>query len=141
MNIRQACFSAFLLLFSAQLSADDKRITVFHSPSGQCCEDWISHLKSHGFHVHQVSSEKMSLKKSDLGIPKPLHTCHTATVDGYVLEGRVPARDIRRLLDKRPKVVGIAAIHPPMPKAPETPINYDVLSFDEDQSVSIFSSF
>ena len=71
-------------------------------------------------------------------------SCHTAIVGGYVVEGHVPANDIRRLLDDRPDVVGITA--PGMPQlspgmASRTPKNYDVLSFDKDGQIELFSRY
>ena len=79
------------------------------------------------------------------GVPEALSSCHTATVDGYVLEGHVPAADIRRLLDLRPDAVGLAV--PGMPSGspgmgPETEREaYDVILIGNDGSASVFTSY
>lgn len=88
------------------------RIEVWKSPTCGCCRDWIEHVRANGFEV-AVNETGNAAVRARLGIPQALGSCHTAVVDGYALEGHVPASDIRRLLQERPKAVGLAV--PGMP--------------------------
>lgn len=90
------------------------RVEVWKGPSCGCCSDWIEHLQANGFAV--VSHDEGNTEaRARLGMPLALGSCHTAVVEGYVIEGHVPAREIRRLLRERPRaVVGLAV--PGMPQ-------------------------
>lgn len=90
-------------------------VEVWKSPSCGCCHDWVAHLEANGFQVsiHDISETAKDAQRRKLGMPESLGSCHTALVGGYVLEGHVPARDIRRLLAERPRVLGMAV--PGMP--------------------------
>jgi hypothetical protein len=90
-----------------------KEITVYRSPSCGCCSGWIEHLRTHDFEVVDVKTDDMNSVKAKLGVPGHVASCHTATIDGYVIEGHVPADDIKRLLKLRPKIDGLAV--PQMP--------------------------
>jgi uncharacterized membrane protein len=120
-------------------------IIVWHSPSCGCCGDWVSHLEQHGFPVRKHVQHDVALIKHRLGLPGNLASCHTAMVDGYVIEGHVPAADIERLLQERPFVRGLSV--PGMPVgSPGMEMGdrvdpYDVLSFDEDGKTEVFSRY
>lgn len=90
-----------------------QQVEVWKSRSCGCCGAWIDHLREAGFPVTAHDTEDMAPIKARHGVPAPLQSCHTATVDGYVIEGHVPADDIRRLLTERPKARGLSA--PGMP--------------------------
>lgn len=79
-------------------------ITVYKDPNCGCCEQWVAHMAAAGFRpaVHDVAD--MAAVKTRLGVPTPLQSCHTAEVDGAVVEGHVPAADVRRFLQARPRV-------------------------------------
>lgn len=110
-------------------------VTVYKDPDCACCNKWIDHLEQHGFAVERRQELKQAERQAALGVPESLRACHTAVVDGYVIEGHVPASDIQRLLRERPKARGLAV--------PEMPVGspgmeqgdrleaYDVLLFDE----------
>lgn len=87
-------------------------VEVWKSPNCGCCKDWVWHLQANGFRTeaHDVGNTAMRAK---LGIPIAYGSCHTARIDGYAIEGHVPAGDIRRLLKVRPEVVGLTV--PGMP--------------------------
>ena len=87
-------------------------VEVWKSPTCGCCKDWVEHLQASGFRtqVHELGNTAM---RARLGIAQELGSCHSARVDGYVIEGHVPAADIRRLLQERPKAIGLAV--PRMP--------------------------
>jgi hypothetical protein len=87
-------------------------ITVWKDPTCGCCKDWITHLEANGFKA-TVFNEGRQAMRAQLGMPASLGSCHTAQVQGYVIEGHVPASDIQRLLQQKPKALGLAV--PGMP--------------------------
>ena len=89
------------------------KVAVTKDPSCGCCGNWVTHLKEAGFPVEVTDSSDVSRLKVRLGVPKALASCHTAEVDGYVIEGHVPASAIKRLLAERPTGKGLAV--PGMP--------------------------
>lgn len=89
------------------------RAQVFRSPDCGCCGAWVAHLEDHGFAVDVIMTEDLEAVKDRNGVPASLRSCHTGLIDGYVIEGHVPATDIQRLLDERPEAGGIAV--PGMP--------------------------
>jgi hypothetical protein len=88
-------------------------VTVTKDPSCGCCTGWAEHIGAAGFPVRIVETQNMDAIKQRLGVPPALYSCHTAEVDGYVVEGHVPAAAIQRLLIERPAVTGLAV--PGMP--------------------------
>lgn len=90
-------------------------IEVWKTASCGCCHDWIAHLQANGFEVtaHDVSEATKRDYRQRLGLADKFGSCHTALVSGYVLEGHVPAREIRRLLRDKPRALGLAV--PGMP--------------------------
>jgi hypothetical protein len=101
-----------------------------------CCNVWIEHLRNAGFAVSANDAPDMTAVKSKFKVPAALASCHTATVDGYVIEGHVPADAIKRLLKERPTGLGLAVpgmpIGSPGMEAPGTaPEIYDVIFFAE----------
>ncbi len=102
------------LLFTFTLGhAHATEVTVYKSPWCGCCTAWSEHLRENGFTVKEIKREDMDSVKRDLGVPERLESCHTATVEGYVIEGHVPASDIRRLLKEKPNAKGLSV--PGMP--------------------------
>ena len=101
---------------NAEVAADDNSIHVAmrKNPGCNCCDLWADHLREHGFSVTSREDPRILLFKLERSIPDPLMSCHTAVIDGYFIEGHVPAQDILRLLKDRPKhVTGLAV--PAMP--------------------------
>lgn len=88
-------------------------ISVVRSPDCGCCGAWIDHLRESGFAVEETLSDDVEAFKDEQAVPQSLRSCHTALVDGYVIEGHVPADAIRILLDQRPDAGGLAV--PDMP--------------------------
>jgi len=88
-------------------------VELYKSPSCGCCVKWADHMRENGFKVivHEVDDVPAARKK--LGMPNELGSCHTATIGRYVVEGHVPAADIKRLLKENPKAIGLAV--PAMP--------------------------
>ena len=120
-------------------------VEVFKSPTCGCCSKWIGHMRQHGFTVTSTDLADVSVIKKQHQVPGAVSSCHTALVDGYVVEGHVPATDVLRLLKTRPAVAGIA-----VPKMPigspgmevegTKPEPYDVVSFDKQGNTKVFSS-
>lgn len=112
-----------------------------------CCNAWIGHLRDNGFPVsfEERSVEALAHYKRENGIPENLASCHTGSVEGYVLEGHVPAADIRRLLDERPEAVGLAV--PGMPygspgMGPESERQaYEVILIGKDGATEFFNRY
>jgi len=116
-------------------------ITVYHSPTCGCCKKWISYLQANGFTVKSIEQEDLSEIKAELGVTSKLASCHTAVIEGYVIEGHVPVADIQRLLKEKPKLAGLTA--PGMPSAgPGMDMGkdpYDVLAFDASGKTTVWA--
>ena len=119
-------------------------ITVYKSSSCGCCTKWVDHIRANGFAPTVHDEEEMDQLKDQLGVPQAVRSCHTAQVEGYLIEGHVPASDIRRLLAERPKAAGLAVpdmppLTPGMAPPGVKPRDYDVLAFQSDGSTRIFA--
>jgi hypothetical protein len=120
-------------------------VTVYKSPTCGCCTEWVAHLRRHGFRVKTEDLADLQPIKTRHGVPAALQSCHTALVDGYVVEGHVPADLVDRLLRERPRVVGIAV--PGMPvgspgmEVPGRPAErYQVVTFDRAGQTGVFAT-
>jgi hypothetical protein len=133
---------AMVILVSCR-SEDPIAITVYKSATCGCCVKWVDHLEAGGLSVKAVDVQNLAWVKKEYGVPDRLASCHTALVDGYVIEGHVPVEDVIRLLEERPDVVGLA-----VPKMPigspgmegPNPEPYDVLAFTKQGSTHTFAS-
>lgn len=122
-------------------------INVLRDPNCGCCEAWVEILQSEGFDVTVEASMGTQLARYKLenGIPPEMVSCHTGRIEGYMIEGHVPAADIRRLLDERPDAVGLAV--PGMPygspgMGPEADREaYDVFLIRRDGSTDVYASY
>jgi hypothetical protein len=131
----------------ASLAQGAPSLHVLKDPDCGCCSAWIEILEREGFRVTTEHSTGPLLMryKTDNGIPEEMVSCHTGRVDGYMIEGHVPAADIRRLLAERPDAVGLAV--PGMPygspgMGPETEREaYDVFLIRRDGSAEVFTSY
>ena len=128
----------------AGVATDVSVVTVYKSPSCGCCQKWVDYLVASGFQVKTVDLEDMSEIKAASGVPRALQTCHTAVVEGYVVEGHVPADALKKLLHDRPKVAGIAVagmpVGSPGMEVPGTPAqSYDVIAWDKAGKTSVFA--
>lgn len=116
-------------------------VTVYKSPTCGCCGKWINHMKENGFKVITHNRQEMNQIKQEYGVDYKLRSCHTAVVEDYVLEGHIPAEDIRRLLKERPAVDGLAvpgmpAGSPGMESKNEDP--YEVIAFTKGKKNAIY---
>ncbi|MBC8519966.1 MAG: DUF411 domain-containing protein [Gammaproteobacteria bacterium] len=118
-------------------------VEVYKSPTCGCCKDWVTHMRENGFEVNVHNTNDVAPIKKEAGVPQRLSSCHTAMVDGYVIEGHVPADDVKRMLTERPAILGISA--PGMPvgspgmEMGDRKDPYSVVTFDNDGKVTLFS--
>jgi len=123
--------------------AQAAEVTVYKSPTCGCCKQWVKHMQANGFTVKAIDVSDIMRYKAENGVPMMLGSCHTAIVDGYVIEGHVPANDIKRLLKERPAVVGLTV--PGMPvgspgmEQGAHKDHYNVLTFDRQGRTTIYS--
>ncbi|RKJ94599.1 DUF411 domain-containing protein [Alicycliphilus denitrificans] len=94
------------------IASNATAVEVWKDPNCGCCQDWIDHMQANGFAVTTHESGNAAVR-ARLGLPQRLGSCHTALVGGYLLEGHVPAADVRKLLKEKPKALGLAV--PGMP--------------------------
>lgn len=120
-------------------------MTVYKSPTCGCCKEWVDYMQTEGFSVTAVETDDVDSIKAQHGLTSPeLKSCHTAVVDGYLIEGHVPANDVKQLLTKRPNIVGLTAPGMPMMSpgmGSLTPKDYDVLAFDENGRTRVWSAY
>jgi len=126
------------------LPAGPETITVFKSRSCGCCADWVDYLKAEGFATLVHDEEELDMVKDNLGVPPKVRSCHTGQIGKYLVEGHVPAEDIRRMLKEKPAIAGLAAPGMPasapgmaQPGAPHQP--YQVLAFRRDGATEVFA--
>lgn len=125
-------------------AAAEAEIVMYKDPNCGCCGKWASHMREHGFTVREVPSREMGLIKSEAGVPNELASCHTAKVGRYIVEGHVPAADVKRLLAEQPEVAGLAAPGMPMGspgmEGPYPADRYDVISYDAAGKTRVYAS-
>ena len=117
-------------------------ILVFATPSCACCHAWIGHLADNGFDPTSELVVDVTPLKKRYGVPKNLWSCHTAVVDGYVVEGHVPADLIQKMLSERPGIAGLAARGMPngapgMERA--TKDRYEIVAFARSGETSVYA--
>jgi hypothetical protein len=122
-------------------------ITMWRGPKCGCCKDWAAYLENNGFVVKALETGNTEIRQK-LGMPVQFGSCHTAQINGYVIEGHVPAREIKRLLAEKPNVLGLAV--PAMPlgspgmdgpeyKGKKDP--YDVLVIGLNGAASVYQAY
>ena len=120
------------------------KVTVYKTASCGCCKLWVEHLKASGFDVQamDVSAEQVRSVSKAAGLKDDDVSCHTAKVGNYIVEGHVPADDIKRMLKEKPAIAGIAA--PGMPQGSPgmdqgSKEAYDVVSFTKDGKTAVYA--
>lgn len=137
----------FVLLFSGALYANtDKNMTIYESPSCGCCVFWSDYMSKNGFNIKEVKTNDVLHIKSQYGIKPEYMSCHTAVVDGYIIEGHVPYQEVERLLSEKPKnVIGISTPgmpqgSPGMEQGMEDDV-YDVLILYKDGTSKVYATY
>lgn len=141
-----AILAAAILGLSVSISALAQQtvVEVYKSPTCGCCSNWIKHLQQNGFIVKTHDVSDASEYRAKFGVPDQFGSCHTAMVEGYAIEGHVPAREIKRLLAERPKAKGLAVPGMPMGSAGmEGPRSdpYEVLLFQADGKYAVYQKY
>jgi len=131
------CFIAGVALAQSSLN-----ISVNKTPYCGCCKQWMAHLQANGFKVIGKDVDDTAPVRASLGMPAKLGSCHTAVINGYVIEGHVPAEDIKRLLKEKPKALGLAV--PGMPLGSPgmesaNPQPYETLLVMKDGSTKVWA--
>jgi hypothetical protein len=137
------------LLFgcSTETTATATEVVVYKSATCPCCDDWIRHMQKEGFRTRPEVRKDMDSIKASHGVTPKLASCHTALIGGYVIEGHVPAADVKRLLKEKPaNIVGLTAPGMPM-KSPGMqaeglpPKGYNVIAFKKDGSTEVYTRY
>ena len=126
--------------------ASGPQMTVYRSASCGCCTSWGSHIASAGYRIEDHVTEDMDALKKARGVSPQQASCHTAVVEGYVIEGHVPASSIQRLLAERPNIRGLAVSGMPM-GSPGMEVagveaeRFEVLAMAHDGTTSVFARY
>lgn len=115
---------------------------VYKTPTCGCCSLWVDHMREAGFEVDARDLNDIIPIKIDAGVPPRMSSCHTTLIDGYVVEGHIPAEHVKRLLEERPDVVGIAVPGMPIGSPGMEGIGarpYQVLSWDRQGNVEVYA--
>jgi hypothetical protein len=136
---------AALPRFAAAGTAPLPPMTVYKSASCGCCKGWVEHARGNGFTVKTIDTEDLANVKRELGVPASLHSCHTVVVGNYLVEGHVPAADVKRMLTEKPAIRGIAVPGMPIgsPGMEQGPVSgyqkYEVMAFTAQGKTSVFA--
>lgn len=143
-NIGLAALAVLMMITSGGIAAQKPiPVQVYKDATCGCCANWVEHLRRNGFAPTAENVADLNTVKQTYGVPAKTRSCHTAIVNGYVIEGHVPAAEIHRLLKSKAKVAGLAV--PGMPIGSPgmegaNPRPYDVLSFDKSGKTAVFST-
>ena len=132
-------------LWAAMPGSDaDPTMTIYMSPTCGCCANWVEHMREAGFTVEVQDRNDMAAVKAEHGVPDQLMSCHTAVVEGYVVEGHVPADLVRRLLAERPDADVLAVpgmpIGSPGMEQDGRAVPYEVILYDRERGPSLYAS-
>jgi len=136
---------ALILTLSINLHSVTYEVIVYRTPACRCCGIWVNHLKANDFQVTVKEVPGTLVYRKKYGVPEKLSSCHTAVVEGYTIEGHVPASEILRLLKERPQAKGLAV--PGMPlgspgmESGGRSDRYQVLLFREDGQTSVYKEY
>lgn len=131
-----------IAVFGLACQASGPEVIVYKTPTCGCCSKWANHMRDAGFEVKTVDLRNLARIKAEQGVPAELSSCHTAVVDGYVVEGHVPAADVVRLLETRPPVRGLAVRGMPIGSPGmegRNPERYSVYAFDDVGESTVFA--
>ncbi len=120
-------------------------VVVYKTPTCGCCKKWVTHLEESGFTVKTTDMDDLSNIKTQFGVPQNLRSCHTAVVDGYIVEGHVPADVIEKMLNEKPEIAGISV--PGMPVgSPGMEVEgrpadrYNIVAFNKTGQTKVYAS-
>ena len=135
---------AFVETGCTQSEASAPEVMVYKSPTCGCCEKWVSHMSEACFDMKTTDVPDVVPIKKKYGLPAGLGSCHTAIVEGYVVEGHVPADVVKRLLEEKPDVVGISVpgmpIGSPGMEQGDRVDSYEIVTFDSEGNTSVYAT-
>ena len=142
---------AFALIIAALLSwytpatATAGTVTVYKNPSCACCGAWVDHMRAAGFELDVRDVNDLQSIKTENGVTPRLGSCHTALVDGYVIEGHVPADLVQKMLTEKPEIAGLSVpgmvVGSPGMEVPGQPAQpYDVIAFDANGKTAVYAN-
>lgn len=143
-NRRTVVIAIGLAALQLPAAASTHQVKLYRDPSCHCCDLYARHLEENGFDVDLIDATDMAPIKQKYGVPESLEGCHTAVVDGYVLEGLIPAKYVAQMLRERPAIKGLSVPGMPtgapgMPGAKSKPLNVYVI--DTSTPPKVFASF
>lgn len=117
---------------------------IFRSESCQCCSRWAAYMEQAGFPLKDRPTTGLKLLKQRWNVPPSEYSCHTAVIDGYLIEGHVPVEAVRRLLDERPRALGLSV--PGMPVGSPgmegpNPVNFHIHLIKADRSIEEWGDY
>ncbi len=142
--LRKLMLAAILLASWSVVHASEP-IEVYIGDGCSCCGEWVKYMQKKGFTVraHNVTSDQLARVKKEAGIAEKYASCHTAKVGGYVVEGHVPAEDVKRLLVEKPNALGISVpgmpIGSPGMEQGDAKEPYDVLLLRKDGTAEVYA--
>lgn len=132
------------ILVSSIFAMEGKTMTVYKSPYCECCAKWVDIMKSKGFEVKTIMTNEVNIIKQKAGLQAGQTSCHTAFVDGYVVEGHVDYSAIKKMLTEKPDIIGITApgmpIGSPGMEQGNKKDKYDILYVNKDGSTGVYES-
>lgn len=150
--MKNILFAGFLILLIGafflfkESKAVDGNLLIYKNDSCSCCTLWGNHMKQNGFKVQIVNVENLAVIKSEKSVVRGLESCHTAIIEGYVIEGHVPSKEVTRLLEEKPDAIGLAVGGMPI-GSPGMEMDghpgdaYDVILFRADGSHEVYASY
>ena len=143
-TVLSSVLAAGLLMLGFQpRTSQAEDLVVYKSPTCGCCKKWVQHMRDNGFSVEVHEQYNVTPKKDEYGVPRRLRSCHTAKIGGYVVEGHVPADVVKRLLEEKPAIAGVAVPGMPMGSPGMEGFRkdpYDIISFTSTGRTGIFAS-
>lgn len=140
---RPMLFGGFLVALAGMAMAEPP--AVYKSPTCQCCSKWIAHMQANGYALEpkDMAQRDLTRLKASLGLKPEQASCHTATIEGYVIEGHVPAEDVNRLLAEKPDAIGLSVpgmpIGSPGMEMGDRKDPYEVLLIKRDGSTEVYA--
>lgn len=121
-------------------AAQEVSVIVYKTPNCGCCSEWAAYMAENGFSVTTKTTTNLAAIKAQYGVPGNLHSCHTALVGGYVVEGHVPVEMVKKLLAEQPQAKGIAVPGMPVgsPGMGESGDPYKIFLFDKKGHASVY---
>ena len=119
------------------------QMTVYKSATCGCCSKWVEHMQANGFDVKAINVDDIDKVKRERGVPADAASCHTAIVNGYIVEGHVPADAVLKVLKEKPAIAGIAVPGMPMGSpGMEVPGGqkeaFNIVAFDKAGKTSVY---